>query len=184
VEHAVTSGCAKRGIGVATLNRRDDQAESARGHAHAGARHGESRTWLVEAAEYALQSPARMRKFQLLLLTTACLSLFGGCVEPIDEDPAQALGEVETAEVESAIEVTPVPLCPDLVLRLRYSEECFTPRGEGLRECTDTITTHRTPVFKITGIECKTTDTTVTTSCGLCVVLDLPGDEPGDELPF
>lgn len=121
---------------------------------------------------------ARMRTFKLILFTSICLSMLGGCVAYVEDDPAEAVSEVESAIIEVQ------PICGDLVLKLHYSEDCTTPRGDGFRECTDTITTHRSPVFKVTGFECKTTSTTITKSCGLCVVLDLPGDEPGDELPF
>jgi hypothetical protein len=107
--------------------------------------------------------------------------MFGACVTSVEGEPEESVDEVESA-IE--LEAEPFPICPDLVFRLQYSQECWTPRGNGTRQCTDTITQHRGPVFKVTGIECKTINTTVSTSCGLCVVIDLPGDEPGDELPF
>jgi hypothetical protein len=110
------------------------------------------------------------------------MALAGACVASVE--PAEDVAPEAISEVESTIEATPAPLCPDIVRRLQYSKECFTPRGEGFAECTDTITFHRTPVFKVTGMECKTTDTTVTTHCGMCVVLELPDPDPGDELPF
>jgi hypothetical protein len=114
-----------------------------------------------------------MRTFKLILFTIACLSMFGACVASVEDDAAPAVGEVESAL--GPIEVVPAINCPDLVVRVPHWEDCTTPRGDGTRECTTTLTTHRFLVFTPTGPACRSGSTTSTTSCGLCVVPELPG---------
>jgi hypothetical protein len=114
----------------------------------------------------------RMRTSKLMLFTTACLSMFGACVASVEDDAAPAVGDVESAL--GPTEVVPAINCPDLVARVPYSEDCTTPRGDGTRQCTTTLTTHRFIASSPTGPVCRSGSTTSTTSCGFCVVPELP----------
>jgi hypothetical protein len=119
-----------------------------------------------------------MQNFKLLF-ASAWLAFVGACA--VSDDDGGATGdladEAELAETEHAIEATALPLCPDLPNQTFTTFEGCTLNGQlGTKKCTQTCTIHRTPVFKVTGMECKITGSTCGPKvCGPCGVITPEG---------
>ena len=123
-----------------------------------------------------------MRTISSITLVLFTSLLAAGCVAT--DEPTDRAGDA-VSETTAAIDLTPVPLCPDQHDRLRYPPSSCSVNGhDGLQTCTDHITFHYKAVFKVPttfppsgpDYDCVLTDTDVTTTCTQCteIVVHIP----------